>query len=353
MRILALSPWLVPAALVAMAPGTAQLPQLDTFLQRLAQEGTFYGSVLVTRGSRPVFRGDYGFQDANGTEPIGPAARFYAPWMTEPMLAVLVLKAQERGLLALDAPLGNYLPGFRDKPGLRLQDLLCHSSGLVSVQLDLSPKAGSGHTLAGVAEEMAWRALAEPPGKHFSFNHTNYDLVGLVLETVTGKSCPALLDQWILQPLGLARTGLGVFPGGQSAPWTYQLANYQKNLAAWRGGYHCANGLYTTVEDLDRFFQALTEGQLLSPASWEAMRAVRVPYPYEPGAGAGFGLNILAGNVLQMGNYDGTGFQSLAWCDPGAQVRIMLLGNRWTDLEGRLLRRVVVPEVYSALGLRP
>lgn len=348
MKRLALAWFLTLFALALAMPVFAQLPRLDDTLRALEEEGTFYGSVLVAKGGAPVLRSAYGFGDEAKTEKNAPSSVYYAPWMNEPMLAALAEMAQERGLLSLDAPIGTYLPAFKDRPAPRVRDLLCHASGFPVFKLDMLLNAQPGTlTLADLASGIAERPLLEEPGKHFVWMFNNDDLAGLVLETVTGKPFPALLSEWLLKPLGMDRTGVGL-PAPRIA-WGLRQAAFQKDLALWKGGYRCSEGLYSTLDDLDRFFSAWTGGRLLSARAYQDMQA---SYVKDGGEAACLGFNTSPSGQLHNGGDDRSGYHAIFWYDPRQDVRILVLCNRWMDAEGRNLRKVLVSAAYEALGLK-
>ena len=335
-------------ALLAAAPCWGQASRLDTRLKALAEDGTFYGSVLVTRGGVPLLRADYGFADEAKTVANGPDFVYYAPWMDEPMISALAELAQEKGLLSLDAPIGTYLPVFKDKPAPSLRDLLRHTSGLPVFKLNMLQDAKPGTlTLADLAAGVAERPLLEPPGQHFVWSYNNYELAGLILETVTGRPYPALLSEWILQPLAMSRTGVGL-PAAK-VPYSYYLARFQASLALWKGTYRCSVGLYSTVEDLERFFSALSAGRLVSAKAYQDMLSASV-VDREYGCAMGFG--VAKTGVLGNSGDDASGFWTIFRYDPRYDLRILVLANRWMDAESRGLRTVLVPEVYSALELK-
>lgn len=343
--------WFLAVFTLAMAiPAFAQLPRLDSFLKGLEEEGTFYGSVLVVKDGSPVFRTACGFADEAKTVRNGPAFVYYASWMNEPMIAALAEMAQERGLLSLDAPIGTYLAPFQGRPAPTLRNLLCHASGLPVFKLNMLLNAQPGTlTLADLASGIAEKPLLEDPGKHFAWMFNNYELAALVLENVTGKPYPELLSEWILKPLGMTRTGAGPVPADRPIAWGPRLADFQKDLALWRNGYRCSMGLHSTVDDLERFFSALGGGRLLPAPAYQDMQKACVQ---DGPDGEALGFAVMSGGILAIGGHDSSGFQSIFRYDPRYDLRILILANRWMDAEGRGLQKVVVPEVYAALGLK-
>lgn len=334
--------------LLATAPCWAELPRLEAQLKALEQEDTFYGSVLVTQSGKPLHRADYGFADEAKTVRNGASFVYYAPFLSEPMTAAMMEMAQERGLLSLDAPIGTYLHAFKDKSAPRVRDLLCHASGFPVFKLNMLLNAKPGTlTLEDLASGLAERPLLEEPGKRFVWMFNNDEMAGLVLETVTGRPYPALLSDWILKPLGMTRTGVGIAPWPM--PWGTRLGSFQKDLALWKGGYRCSEGLYSTVEDLDRFFCALSGGHLISAQGY---RDMQTEYVKDGEEGATLAFNVTKAGAIRNGGHDRSGFQAIFWFDPRYDLRILVLSNRWMDAEGRPLRSVIVPSVYAELGLK-
>ena len=350
MKRFGLSWLLLWLALVVAVPGFAQLPKLDAFLKGLEEEGTFYGAVLVVRGGAPIFRGDYGFRDEAQTQKNDAASVFYTPGIEETMLATLVLMAQERGLVALDAPIGNYLPEFRDKPGPRVRDLLCHAAGFDVFRLDEGKHAKPGTlTLAALAAGTAEKPLLVSPGIRFDHEEKDYDLLGYLLERVTGKPFPAVLSEWILEPLALKHSGAGLQPAGKELAWTNSLIKFQGSLARWKGGYQPSECVYSTPGELELFFSALASGKLVSAQSYKAMQTAIVNDGQD---GISLGLVIKPSGALWNAAVSEYGYRSLYLFDPRQDLRIIILGNRWMSITGKSFAKTLLPAVYSALELK-
>ena len=343
--------WLLTLfALVAATPGFAQLPKLDAFLKGLEEEGIYAGSVLVVRGGSPIFRGDYGFRDEAQTQKNDAASVFYVAEVEETILATLVMMAQERGLVSLDASIGTLLPEFRDKPGPRVQDLLCHAAGFGAYSLDRVKYAESGmRTLAGAAAEIAAEPQLVAPGTRFDWEHKDYAMVGYILETVTGKPLPTVLSEWILQPLKMKKTGAGLYPGGKELAWVSRFTQFQESLAQWKGGYLPSDCVYSTVDELEIFFSALASGKLVSADSYKAMQTALVNDGKD---GSGLGIAITPSGAIWEAGHDRGGYRGLFWYDPRYDLRIIMLGNKWMPASGSSINKILCSEIYSALGLK-
>lgn len=350
MKRFGLSWLLLLFVLIAAVPGFAQLAKLDVFLKGLEEEGTYSGSVLVVRGGAPVFRGYYGFRDEAQTQKNDAASVYYTPGIDETILATLAMMAQERGLISLDAPLGTYVPEFRDKPGPRVRDLLCHAAGFPVFRLDEGRHAGPGTlTLAALAAGTAERPALVSPGTHFDREEKDYDLLGYLLELVTGKPFPAVLSEWILEPLGLKHSGAGLRPAGKELAWTSRLTKFQAGLARWKGGYQPSGCVYSTLDELELFLGALASGKLVSAKSYQAMQT---PIVNDGPEGIGLGIAIRPSGALWNVGLNEDGYRSLFLHDPRQDLRIVILGNKWMSLTGKSLAKTLLPEIYASLGLK-
>jgi CubicO group peptidase (beta-lactamase class C family) len=262
---------------------------------------------------------------------------------------MLVMMAQERGLVSLDAPIGTLLPEFRDKPGPRVKDLLCHAAGFPVYSLDVKYAESGTCTLAGVAAGIAAEPLLAAPGTRFDWEYKDYAMVGYILELLTGKPLPTVLSEWILQPLKMRKTGAGLYPGGKELAWTTRFTQFQESLAQWKGGYLPSDCVYSTVDELELFFSALASGKLISADSYKVMQTALVN-DGKDGSGLGFAITP-SGAIWEAGHNHG-GYRALFWYDPRYDLRIIMLGNRWMPTSGSVINKILCSEIYSALGLK-
>lgn len=213
--------------------------------------------------------------------------------LTKTYTAALVMKLSEREQLSLDAPIRDYLPvgvasGITGSERMTVRMLLNHSSGLPNVtslpafhlwQLNRPLTQPS-------ADERLAMLYGHPPlfepGSDFSYSNSNYLLLTLIIEQVSGRSYGAFLRQEILQPLALEHTWYDLSPTVQEElpfPNYYfdRYANAQlENISAWNNalansciGY---GGIAGTAPDALRFLEALIEGQVVNAASLAEMR---------------------------------------------------------------------------------
>ncbi|MFF8830550.1 serine hydrolase domain-containing protein [Streptomyces sp. NPDC015131] len=199
---------------------------------------------------------------------IRRADRFRAGSVTKTFVATVVLQLAAEGRLHLDDPVGRHLPGTvppRAGRTVTLRALLTHTSGLPDYTTGSSLHTASAPT----AREAVRRALATraygPPG-HYRYANTNYVLLGLVIERVTGRPYAVEAGRRVIDRLRLTGTS---FPGARTTlppphGRAYDAAGRDVTALDPRTAW-AAGELISTMDDLNRFYAALLSGRLLPP----------------------------------------------------------------------------------------
>lgn len=317
----------VTVVVCVAAPAIAQASPADAHAATLAllqQELTQAPGAAVYAGdasgswSLQVGTGDFG-----ATAPIEPNQHFRIGSQTKTFTATVVLQLVDEGKVALDAPIEQYLPGVVDGNGydgndITVRELLQHESGIPSDDSN-SPgrqNADGTYTLANLVKDGLSLAPSSTPGTAFEYSNTNYEILGMLIEAVTGESVGDAITARIITPLGLTDTTFAAagdhtlptpyvhgYSGGTLGGLYYWLDNTESVEPSM---YSSAGAIVSTEADLTTFFQALLGGKLVSAASLAAMQQT-VPYTGAP-AGYYYGLG-LASHALSCG---GT-----AWGHPG------------------------------------
>ncbi|RKT52032.1 serine hydrolase domain-containing protein [Saccharothrix australiensis] len=229
-------------------------------------------------------------------EPV-PTGRFRAGSITKTFVATVVMQLVDERKVSLDDPVARHLPRFGVDPRITVRMLLQHTSGLFNYTGDVKPDgtADPGIPMWGQeyvdnlfrtyrAEELVRSALAKParfePGARHAYSNTNYLLLGLLIEKVTGTGYDTQVERRILQPLGLRDSSLPGTRTGITGPHAHSYFGYQHDgrlkvvditrmNPSWAGA---AGEIITSTRDLDRFISALLGGQLVSPSSLAGMR---------------------------------------------------------------------------------
>jgi CubicO group peptidase (beta-lactamase class C family) len=220
---------------------SARLELIGQWMDRYVQQRKYPGSsVLVARGGKEVFHHATGKRDIERDLPFqrDTIARIYS--MTKPVTSVAVMMLAEKGLFHLDAPVSEFIPAFSDMSCLApdasdisqvhpcatptLHHLLTHTSGLsYPFNPGVLPRAMEADDLMfkpnqGSLEEMANQVAALPlafaPGRRWEYS-VAIDILGRVVEVVSGKSLASFFEEEILTPLGMTETAFSVPAGAQ------------------------------------------------------------------------------------------------------------------------------------------
>ncbi len=240
----------------------------------------FYGSVLIEKDGTVILYKSYGASDTEAGTLNSPVTKFLIGSVTKQFTAMAVMQLYEKGLLDIHDKLSDYIPDFTRGGDIDLINLLTMTSGIVDY-MNESP---------AVVDEMPYEALSPEniieliktkslkfePGSKYSYCNTNYLILYMIVEEVSGLSYGDYLAANIFDVLGMENTGVfdinnppsnmatGHWSGDE--PVRYYNENgdvITKNANATAAGYG-AGGLYSTVEDLYLWDQALESGKLLS-----------------------------------------------------------------------------------------
>ncbi|GHH78701.1 hypothetical protein GCM10018793_29860 [Streptomyces sulfonofaciens] len=271
------------AVLLGLAPGSlpAAGPAVPVAtLPLLAGEGKGRTAALLVRD-------ETGTRFARSGPGIRRADHFRAGSITKTFLATVVLQLAAEGRLSLSDTVEQHLPGLvrgRGNDGrlLTLRELLDHTSGLHDFTAD------TGGTVPLAAAGAVRLALSHRPSARgvFAYSNTDYVLLGMVIEAVTGESYAAEARQRIIGPLHLAGTS---FPGARrDLPEPHgraytaggrEVTDLDPRVAG------AAGEVVSTLTDLDRFYSALLGGRLLPAAELARMLDTG-------GTGGAYGLGI-------------------------------------------------------------
>jgi CubicO group peptidase (beta-lactamase class C family) len=340
------------------------LSKVSDYLRNEVATGKIPGAVLlIQQHGQPVLLEDFGVLDVASKRPMTSDAifRFYS--MSKPVTSVAAMMLVDDRKLSLGDPLSKYISAFaetkvavekRDANGeitlaaeplvrsITILDLLRHTSGITYGFYGDSPVrklyAASGlfdgdFDNAQLAERLAKLPLAEQPGTLWDYGHST-DVLGRVIEVVSGKSLYQFEKERLLDPLHMVDTAFKVddskrtrvaepLPGDNTLSSVRGLGDPVKRRR-WESG---GGGMLGTIADYARFAQMLLNGgsldgrQYLKPETVKLMTSDHVPpetriardYFYFPsgdsGYGLGFAVRVIANPPLATGEYrwDGAG----------------------------------------------
>ncbi|MFI9720949.1 serine hydrolase domain-containing protein [Streptomyces sp. NPDC052396] len=286
-------------------------------------------AAAVLRDGRTVWSAGRG--EVNGRPPTGDT-QYRIGSLTKTLVAVLVLRLRDEGLLDLDDPLGKHLETAEGGEATIVQ-LLAHTSGLAAEARGPWWERTDGALRPEVADLFGEHPQRHPAGRVHHYSNPGYALLGALVEELRGAPWHQVLDQEVLRPLGMARTGYAPraphAEGWAVHPWADALL---PEPAVDTGRMAPAGQLWSTTEDLSRFAAFLLHGddRVLGAATLAEMRTPLAP-PSGPDGSGGYGLGIQLlrrdGRLLCGHTGSMPGFAAVLWTSPQDGLAAVLLSN--------------------------
>ena len=302
-------------------------------------------SVAVSQGAKVEWAGGFGSADVATEIPATAQTVYQIGSVTKTFTAALVMRLVQAGKLELSDYVGQFVGGLPWGQKVTIAELLSHTSGIVDYvnsrpsMLGVHCPTPSGSVAScpslvpgQVVNWLARRAFQLRPGAQFSYSNSNYYLLGLVIEHVTGQPYSSYLEDQLLRPLGLSHTG--VCPDEMRSPG--QAVGYflSSRLASVTGSYpfasesFAAGELCSTVGDMVEWVNDLASGRVVSPSTYKEM-ATPAPVRAEPSAPYGYGLMLGSFDGQAWVGHDGAtlGFSSLLLHFPGSDLNVAICFN--------------------------
>ncbi len=264
--------------------GRASTADLDAALKKAFQQSSAPGVVAAVQTPEYTWIRALGVADRASEEPMTPEMYHRIGSVTKTFTATLLLQAAGDGLLSLDDTIDQYIKGVPNGDEITLRQLATMTSGVANYSdTPIFPgDPGADPYRVWKPEELAKIGIEDPhtplfdPGTEFDYSNTNYVLLGLVLERVTGKPIGELYRQRIIEPLGLKDTSFPdtsdtSLPEPHAQGYTLQgqsSGQKPRNATDWNASWTWTAGMMiSTVDDLLAYGRAMGTGKgLLSPA---------------------------------------------------------------------------------------
>jgi CubicO group peptidase (beta-lactamase class C family) len=326
-RLLALF-FLLGSAVAQTAPKTSLPAKVDSYLAPYLSGNNFSGAVLVAQRGRVLVRQGYGMANRELGVANTPETRFQVASISKPFTAAGVLLLVEQGKVALSDPVAKFVPDFPHGDQITVEHLLTHTSGIPDVngapaynQLARFPQ-----TPASLIAVFRDAPLDFPPGTKYAYSNSNYNLLARILEVVSGQDYGRYMREHVFTPLDLKATGhpanaADLIPQHASG-YTPRGATGVENPPYLDWTVKTGNGsLYSTVDDLYAFHNAMVADKLLSRATREKI--------WTEGKGNRYGWFVRQrdGRLVISTNGTSPGFASVMDYYPADDLTVVVLSN--------------------------
>lgn len=364
------------------------LAVLDATMKQYITDGKLAGAVVMIRqGGREVFSESYGWRDREAGVPMQEDTIFRIASQTKALTSVAIMMLMEEGKLVLEDPLGKFLPDWQKttvavanpkakngydvvpaKRAITIRDLLSHTAG-ISYGTGPAEKAWRDAGVFGwyfadktvpvsdVVAKMSKLPMAAQPGEQWVYGY-NTDILGVLVEKLSGKSLDVFLKERLIDPLGMTDTSFCLPPAKADRLAVVYTAKDGKSEraaspGAWQGQGHIGQGHYlngpckafaggagllSTAHDYSRFLEMLRQGGTLDGKRYISRKSVElmshdtlVSATYQPGQGFGLGFRVtkdpsVMGNMGSVGDYGwGGAYHSTYWVDPVEDLTVVYM----------------------------
>jgi CubicO group peptidase (beta-lactamase class C family) len=297
-----------------------------------AYQGSVPGAgVLVVHDGLPVVRRAYGMADMENGVKAASATNYRLASMTKQFTAAAILLLMEQGKLSLDDPIRKWLPSLPaiDQPVL-IRHLLTHTGGLIDYEdLILDGTRQQVHDADVLRMLEAEDKVYFPAGSAYRYSDTGYSLLSLIVARASGTDFASYLRDHIFKPLHM--DGSLAFESGVSEV-AHRAYGYSFEAGAWKRTDQSLTsavlgdgGVYSSLDDLVKWDQALTDGRLLKK---ETLALAFAPQNETDDRNVqyGFGWRISGESVWHSG--ETMGFRNVIIRYPKQRLTVVVLTNR-------------------------
>lgn len=298
--------------------------RLAALMTRLDQAGTFHGAVLVSRKGKLLLHQGYGLADREQQVLNTTSTRFRLASITKQFTALAILMLQEQGKLHVYDRVCQYLAecpaGWET---MTIHHLLTHTAGLYDFRdFTYTGQPPAPTTSAQLIARLQKQPLRFSPGARFDYSNGNFMVAGYIVEQVSGQPYAQFIQENILDPVGMKDSGYACNAASLAVGYRDSVA--QENPIDGSLPFAAA-GLYSTVDDLYLYLQALEGGKLVSPKSLDALWNGHMPM----GADNGFFTPV----------YEQPGYYGYGWAVARYKNHRLVGHDGWIEGYGGDIRR--------------
>ena len=282
-----------------------------------------------------MFKKSYGLADIEHNTKLSTDMIFEIGSMTKQFTSTAVLQLVEQGKVGLDDPVQNYVSSFPKKRyPITIHHLLSQTSGIpefFDVDENEFDLLATKHTPEELVDYYRDLPLNFEPGTKFAYSSSNYPLLGMIVERVTGMPLADYFERFIFMPLGMASTSLWYTDDQPHAPVGYRLDSTGALVPSPPidgSTVYAAGGIVSTLDDLHRWNNELKQPAYLSKRLVkQLLREKKTIDKQGTGYGYGFFIDDLRGQSLIHHGGNTYGFTSTALYFPKEDVYVCVLAN--------------------------
>ena len=323
----------------ANAQTKLNIEKIDQYLKTASASFRFNGVALIAQKGTVTLNKGYGWKDVKSKTLHDSASIFQIGSITKQFTAAIILKLQEERKLSVSDPIRKYLPDYPNGNKITLYHLLTHTSGIDDYTKHFKPfqfiikKTVSKQKVINTFKD---EPLAFEPGTQFQYSSSNYYLLGIIIEKITGNPYEQVVHETIFNPLQMPHsgfnfrnlsspfkaTGYSVFYNGRQT----EAADMDSTVL------YSAGGIYSTTGDLYKWIKAISGQQILTSDSWKQAFT-----PHKGNYGFGWAIDSLYGKKYITHTGVTANFSGLLLYFPDEDISLILLSNNAGNLWNRAI----------------
>lgn len=287
----------------------------------------FNGVALVSSGDTIILQESYGYANIEENRLLKNDDVFQIASVSKSFVAVSALQLVEKGLLKLNQPVSDFFPDMPNAHLMTIHNLLTHTSGLYSDDMShYSKETPLEFTLAHAFKQNNLRHGSVGP---VTYSNLGYDLLGAIIEQITGMTYAEYIDENILKPAGMENTALNM----KGEPVENLATPYNGNIAdGYEAKYfhpsfgYASGGIHSTAMDMFKYDRALANNILISEESYKLLGEEYSSIGSKP-YGYGFYTNVNGLNNVISHPGHLIGWHSMYLRENDDKISVILLTN--------------------------
>jgi CubicO group peptidase (beta-lactamase class C family) len=248
--------------------------QLDTLFTRLNQKGAFNGSVLVAKAGKVIFKKSLGILNKTTNDLLTDSSMFQLASVSKVLTATAILMLHEREMIDINKAFQFYFPDFPYE-GVTIKDLLNHRSGIPNYIYALNSEIYQPNYKMSNSDMYSFLVAKNPkpymkPNKRFLYCNTNYALLALLIEKISGQTYSKFLKDELFTPLGMRNTAtirdIDLAANNITKPYDLRWRSVEFDASDYVLG---DKSIYSTPYDLFLFSEALYQNRIIKQETQE------------------------------------------------------------------------------------
>lgn len=307
----------------------------DKLMSSLFEANGSGGIALVVKEGTVLYRKAFGMADMELQVEMSPENIIRIGSNTKQFTAAAILKLFEEGKLSLQDPITKYLPEYPTQGyTITIEHLLTHTSGIKSFT-EMKTWTDDLKKMQYTPKEKIDFFKNEPmdfaPGTQYKYNNSGYIILGYIIESVSGKSYAAYIDDTFFKPIGMQHSFYGSTTDivkNRAKGYQKQNGNYKNADFLDMSNPYAAGSLISTVDDLYIWYKAVLNGKVLSEASLKkAHSSYKLKDNSLTGYGYGWNVNNILNNKAISHSGGITGFLTFSLYLPEKDIFVAVFSN--------------------------